>query len=63
MNETKCDVIFVNSVGANESVYYSGQKITGSVVISIYDKLEIKGIRMNHDSIVIEIMNLFRNHL
>lgn len=49
MNETKCDIIFVNSVGTTESVYYSGQKITGSVVISIYDKLEIKGKRiMNH---------------
>lgn len=44
MNETKCDVIFVNSVGAKESVYYSGQEIAGSVVISIYDKLEIKGM-------------------
>lgn len=43
MNETKCDVIFVNSVGASEHVYYSGQRIAGSVVVSIYDKQEIKG--------------------
>lgn len=43
MNETKCEIVFVNSVGSKGDVYYSGQQITGSVVISVYDKQEIKG--------------------
>lgn len=30
-------------MGASEHVYYSGQRIAGSVVVSIYDNQEIKG--------------------
>lgn len=42
-NDTKCEIVFANSVGSRDGVYYSGQRITGSVVLSFYEKQVIKG--------------------
>lgn len=43
VRETNC-VIHLNSIGgATNNVYFSGQSISGNVVLSLYEKQIIKG--------------------